>query len=284
LAGAYPTPLRERIGGFFFGDAWCKLPIGPVVTEEAAVEQYAIYAQAAVGGSITPAGSTSCLRGENLLYRITASPGYTIDRVYVDGEDQGPVTSWYFEDVQDSHTIEATFKQDISALTVKLEENTFVYDGIAKTPVVTVTAADGTELVEDEDYLLCYNNNLEPGSGSVVVMARADSAYCGAMELPFTITGSADGVVESVTLSGRTLNAALTEKAYEKPAMLVAALYDTASNRLLMTKTKNLGTYGEVLTMTLDIQPPKNAYLKIYLIADNTLEPVAEPYFLPLNG
>ena len=26
--------LRAKIGGFFFGDRWCKLPIGPVVTED----------------------------------------------------------------------------------------------------------------------------------------------------------------------------------------------------------------------------------------------------------
>ena len=53
-----------------------------------------------------------------------------------------------------------------------------VYDGTAKTPAVTVTI-DGTALVENTDYTLVYENNINAGNGTANVYITGIGAYAG---------------------------------------------------------------------------------------------------------
>ena len=64
-----------------------------------------------VGGSISSPGFSAMLDGEQLNYAISATPGYTIGNVYVDGVAQGALASYSFQHASGSHTISAHLVQ-----------------------------------------------------------------------------------------------------------------------------------------------------------------------------
>ena len=77
-------------------------------------------------------------------------------------------------------------KRSLGNATVKLGANSYVYDGRAKTPEVTVMY-DEDVLVEGKDYLVTYNNNLNPGTATVQITAVEGSAYRGTIQVFFVI-------------------------------------------------------------------------------------------------
>jgi len=77
----------------------------------AAVTQYTLTASAGAGGSISPSGAVTVNSGASRTFTITASAGYTIASVTVDGSNQGAITSYTFSNVTAGHTIAATFAQ-----------------------------------------------------------------------------------------------------------------------------------------------------------------------------
>ena len=103
----YVKPAGEGTSGIAAIDN-VKLEATGVQTD---IEGYAkITATAGEGGAITPAGRTYVKEGESQTYTITAMVGYEISDVLVDGTSIGAVTSYTFENVTGSHTIEARFK------------------------------------------------------------------------------------------------------------------------------------------------------------------------------
>lgn len=68
-----------------------------------------ITANAGTGGSISPSGKVSVVFGGSQSFRISASSGYRIDHVLVDGSSIGAVSEYTFENVSGNHTIEAVF-------------------------------------------------------------------------------------------------------------------------------------------------------------------------------
>lgn len=73
---------------------------------------YTITASAGAGGSVTPDGSVSVREGLDQTFRITPRAGYVISDVLVDGtsvKSQLTDNSYTFRDVQNAHTLEATF-------------------------------------------------------------------------------------------------------------------------------------------------------------------------------
>ncbi len=65
---------------------------------------YTITASADAHSAIAPR-NVSVTYGGNQLFNMTANSGYYISHVYVDGEDQGNVSSYNFTNVQSNHTI-----------------------------------------------------------------------------------------------------------------------------------------------------------------------------------
>ena len=55
------------------------------------------------------------------------------------------------------------------SLSVTLSPDTFVYDGNEKQPIVTVTDGD-TVLVQDRDYTVAFNNNVNAGTAAAVIV------------------------------------------------------------------------------------------------------------------
>ena len=75
---------------------------------------YIITASASVGGTITPSGNVEVNCGDNKEFVITPEEGYEIENVVVDGQSQGAITSYTFENVtEEGHSIEATFNEII---------------------------------------------------------------------------------------------------------------------------------------------------------------------------
>jgi len=78
------------------------------VTQSAATA-YTIAASAGTGGTITPSGAVTVSHGANQTFNITASSGYQILNVMIDGTSIGAVNSYTFSNVIAGHTITAAF-------------------------------------------------------------------------------------------------------------------------------------------------------------------------------
>lgn len=63
------------------------------------------------GGQVSPSGQVKVKKGENLHLTIKADSGYAIDKVLVDGQDQGKVTSYQFSNLDRNHRVEVRFVQ-----------------------------------------------------------------------------------------------------------------------------------------------------------------------------
>lgn len=70
---------------------------------------YTIKVTAGENGSVSPAGTISVRKGSDKTFTFTPDAGYTVDKVLVDGEDVGAVTSYTFENVTKAHTVEIVF-------------------------------------------------------------------------------------------------------------------------------------------------------------------------------
>ena len=70
-----------------------------------------ITATAGTGGTITPSGSVQVEYGSDQTFTIKANSGYTITDVIVDGQSKGAISTYTFKNVQDNHTINATFRR-----------------------------------------------------------------------------------------------------------------------------------------------------------------------------
>jgi hypothetical protein len=70
---------------------------------------YIIKAGAGTDGSLTPLGDVVLKQGESKTFTITPNTGYQIADVTVDGNSKGAVSSYTFSNVNENHTITATF-------------------------------------------------------------------------------------------------------------------------------------------------------------------------------
>jgi hypothetical protein len=70
---------------------------------------YTITASAGTGGTISPSGSVVVSKGTSRTFAITASSGYRISDVRVNGSSVGAVATYTFSNIQTNHTIAASF-------------------------------------------------------------------------------------------------------------------------------------------------------------------------------
>ncbi|MGC9341923.1 MAG: InlB B-repeat-containing protein [Bacteroidales bacterium] len=73
------------------------------------LKNYIISATAGANGSIDPSGNVSVEHGANQTFNIIPATNYQVDRVFVDGVNEGSITSYTFTNVTEDHTISATF-------------------------------------------------------------------------------------------------------------------------------------------------------------------------------
>ena len=80
------------------------------VTFRRITNNFTITASTGSNGSISPSGAVTVPEGINKSFTITPNSGYQIDKVLVDGQNIGAVTTYRFDNIRENHTIRATFK------------------------------------------------------------------------------------------------------------------------------------------------------------------------------
>lgn len=98
--------------GAVFSYTFTNVSAGHSITASFAVDTYTIAASAGTGGTINPNGSLNLNYGAAQTITITPEEHYHIEDVLVDGVSVGAVSSYTFENVTATHTVEATFALD----------------------------------------------------------------------------------------------------------------------------------------------------------------------------
>ena len=126
---------------------------------------YTITASAGTGGTITPSGAVVVNQGANQTFNIAANTGYSISQVTVDSVNQGPITTYTFNNVQANHTISATF----TPITYTITASSGANGSIAPTGAVVV------------NYGANQTFNMTANSGYRVSRVLVDGANVGAV-------------------------------------------------------------------------------------------------------
>ena len=120
------------------------------------MEPYVITASAGAGGSISPSGNVQVNQGGNAAFTITASSGYAIADVLVDGVSVGAVGSYTFDPVTANHTITATFRSTSSSGITRYTITASAGEGGAISPEGSVRVRRGSDqtftITPDEGY------------------------------------------------------------------------------------------------------------------------------------
>lgn len=157
-----------------------------------------ITAFASEGGTISPLGETIVMNGNSQTYTITPNKGYCIEDVLIDGERiqdnndykanyvvNGKSASYTFKDISKNHTISAAFVRAGKVTSAALKTTSYVYDGKAKTPAVTVKDENGITLTKNRDYTVRYANNVKVGTATVTIQGIGN--FKGTLKKTFTI-------------------------------------------------------------------------------------------------
>ena len=102
-------------------------------------------------------------------------------------------------------TVECSISEKEITATVELSQDTYIYDGLAKTPSVTVK--DGSVIIDPSEYSVSYSNNINAGTATVSVYDNDGGDYNVMGSATFTITKTSgsvttDPAAKSLTYSG----------------------------------------------------------------------------------
>ena len=78
-------------------------------------QTYTLTAIPAANGSISPQGEITLSSGASQSFTFTPDPGYEIDEVLIDGVSVGAVTTYTLTDINQNHTLQASFQEHIPA-------------------------------------------------------------------------------------------------------------------------------------------------------------------------
>lgn len=149
--------------------------------------------------------ATVTVTGIGANYTGTATKSFTIT-----AKSQGDDDKNDDDKNDDDNHGDNTDKTAINAGTfdIKLSQTSYVYDGTAKEPVVTITTKDGSKtLVRNTDYTITYAENTNAGTGKVIIKGIGN--YTGEATLTFTIqaAGQKEVTVSQVkNLTAKTVN------------------------------------------------------------------------------
>lgn len=175
-------------------------------------------------------------------------------------------------------------KTSLETAVITLNPNSFVYDGTAKTPDVSVTL-DEKVLTKDTDYTVAYSNNINVGSNATVTItgigdytgtatatfsitaappAPGKTSITGAVVRPVTASYTYDGTAKTptvtVTLNGKALTANDYNVAYSNNINAgTATITVTGKNNYTGTAT---GTFT-IAKASKSITVSKSSYAKV---------------------
>ncbi|HOH21914.1 MAG TPA: fibronectin type III domain-containing protein [Bacteroidales bacterium] len=159
-----------------------------------AINTYTITATAGANGTVTPAGATTLNYNEDLTYTITPNAGYHIVDVLVDGMSVGAVSQYNFVDVQENHTISATFAINTYTITASINGNGTI------TPAGVTTVNHGG----NQTY------TITPALGSLIMDVLVDGVSQGAIT-SYTFTNITANHVIYVVTNTATFNITVTQ-------------------------------------------------------------------------
>jgi len=99
-------------------------------------------------------------------------------------------------------TVECSISEKEITATVELSQDTYVYDGLAKTPSVTVK--DGSVIIDPSEYSVSYSNNINAGTATVSVYDNDGGDYNVVGSATFTITKTSGSVTSAPTAKSLT--------------------------------------------------------------------------------
>jgi len=120
--------------------------------------------------------------GVDVEYALSEEGPYSTD--FPKGTNAGTYTVWYRIQETDNYTgeapanVTATIAKKSVSPNIALDQDSFVYDGTPKEPVVTLTEAGGTATIPANEYTVTYSNNINVGNdATVTVTAKEDGNY-----------------------------------------------------------------------------------------------------------
>ena len=212
-----------------------------------------VATQTYTGKALTPAptvkiDNTTLKKGTD--YKVTYSNNTNVGTAKVTITGQGNYTG----------TTTKTFKIDAkstSKLTTKLSATSYVYNGKAKTP--TVTVKDGTKtLKKGTDYTVTYKNNTKPGQATVIIKSKGN--YSGTLTKIFTIKPK-KATLKTVT-SPKTKQLKTTW-AKDTTATGYQIQYSTSSKFTSGNKTKTITKYSTTSATISSLTKGKTYYVRI---------------------
>ena len=135
---------------------------------------------------------TTPTSGAAVKYALAQEGPYSTESILFTNATDTAVTVWYTVEAENYVTItnSGTVKispKDLTETMVSLAETSYIYDGSAKEP--TVTVADGEpSILAATDYDVTYSNNVEVGEATVVVTGKGN--YAGEVQKHFTIASA----------------------------------------------------------------------------------------------
>ena len=144
---------------------------------------FTIVATSGLNGSIDPSGNVSVDAGSSKTFTITPDSDYVIDDVLVDGSSVGNDSTYTFDNINDNHTIDASFKEQ----TCYEWETTLTLSRETSQPSVTIGVKEEVSTLEapplpPEFYasLILNRYDIEDWSSKLSVDIRAcgENQYC----------------------------------------------------------------------------------------------------------
>ena len=184
-AGEYQVHGTIEVNGITY-DVVCSLTIvGKQSIDDAVVtlekDSY-VYDGTAKEPAVTVVLNQETLTGNDYTVAYTNNTNVGTATVTISGQGN------YAGTITKNFTITKPASVLLSGATIKLEKDSYVYDGTAKKPAVTVVL-DGKTLTSN-DYTVGYTNNTNIGTATVTVTGQGD--YTGTVTKTFTITKPAD--------------------------------------------------------------------------------------------
>ena len=173
-------------------------------------------------GNVTAVGAgTAFIKAETfnglateIVVFVTDAESTTEPDPEVSEEPEVPEDPEVLEDPEVSEVTPAPVVVKTALKTVTLKPASYIYDGKAKTPAVTVTDTNG-KTVNKSNYDVQYNNNINAGTATVTVTAKGNN-YTGRLTKSFTISKASIATVSlpktSYTYTGSQRKPAVTVK------------------------------------------------------------------------
>jgi len=175
-----------------------------------ALNPHVITASAGAGGSITPSGAVSVADGGSQTFNISATTGYHITNVLVDGTSVGAVSSYTFNNVTMDHTITANFEHDPCTITATAT------GGGTISPAGAVVVAYGAS----------QGFSITPAANYHVADVLVDGASVGAVtSYTFNNVTAAHTIAASFAIDTRTITASAGDNGGISPSGAVAVNY-----------------------------------------------------------